>query len=163
MTSVCRHKPDRQTCPPYKEGAACPFVLLDQTKTNLSRKQWSGGVSKEVFEDTSLGLGLTAKFPGNRQKLQEVTVSGQEIVWHITPLKTATCHFKALFFQGIKQTRYSMLTSKLWKCRQVDLVEPGQLFPPVPSPYAKLSHSPGFRLNAWEWSIFLSKSRQESK
>lgn len=42
-------------------------------------------------------LDLTVRFLGNQQKLEEVTVPGQEIVWHITPLKTASCHFNTVF------------------------------------------------------------------
>lgn len=48
-TSVCRHKPGERTC--LGNEMAFPFVLVEQTKTYLSERPWSGGASEHLFED----------------------------------------------------------------------------------------------------------------
>ncbi len=72
-------------------------------------------------------------FPGLDQywRLQEVSGSGQEIVWHRTPIKQ---HFYTWVFVQIKQTRWNVLICCRGAGRWVLLTGQSQAscFPPFP-------------------------------
>ncbi len=53
-----------------------------------------------------------ARQPANSD-YKEFTVPGQEIVWHITPIKLQRVVFNTLVFARIKETRYNVLISSL--------------------------------------------------
>lgn len=65
-----------------------------------------------VNQDEQLLLGWKP-LPGNHRRFQEVSAQSHEIVWHINPHKMANYCFDTTVFVRIKQTKYSVLISKL--------------------------------------------------
>lgn len=136
----CVHRLYEGLCGPHTFSLSSPLTLRFSAPTTdvfthshrrpqwARKRKWSSGKTKQclfciskaqckVWEQKIAVLrGVvwwSVFIQGNQRSLQEVTVSSQEKIKHISPHKSANCHFHTSVFVWITHTRYNVLIGEL--------------------------------------------------